>query len=186
MKMLIDFGLIPDKYDLQRRVYNFNKYLKKNKFGTYYALDNIAFGFYEKHFDMDNLIPSEETESGFVIKQTTWDKIYQSHMDKIRPWVRENAAILLEQVNERLTRDTWNKYCQGNLSKWEMDAVSFYSHEHELETLILKLMRLLISMIFPKILLWKESFPLRDVRFLFSSCTVLRVLFWTRTRIRRL
>ena len=132
MKMLIDFGLIPDKYDLQRRVYNFNKYLKKNKFGAYYALDNIAFGFYEKHFDMDNLIPNEETESGFVIKQTTWDKIYQSHMDKIRPWVRENAAILLEQVNERLTRDTWNKYCQGNLSKWEMDAVSFYSHEHEL------------------------------------------------------
>lgn len=132
MKMLIDFGLIPDKYDLQRRVYNFNKYLKKNKFGTYYALDNIAFGFYEKHFDMDNLIPNEETESGFVIKQTTWDKIYQSHMDKIRPWVKENAATLLEQVNERLTRDTWNKYCQGNLSKWEMDAVSFYSHEHEL------------------------------------------------------
>ena len=132
MKMLIDFGLIPDKYDLQRRVYNFNKYLKKNKFGTYYALDNIAFGFYEKHFDMDNLIPNEETESGFIIKQTTWDKIYQSHMDKIRPWVKENAATLLEQVNERLTRDTWNKYCQGNLSKWEMDAVSFYSHEHEL------------------------------------------------------
>ena len=132
MKMLIDFGLIPDKYDLQRRVYNFNKYLKKNKFGTYYALDNIAFGFYEKHFDMDNLIPNEETESGFVIKQTTWDKIYQSHMDKIRPWIKENAATLLEQVNERLTRDTWNKYCQGNLSKWEMDAVSFYSHEHEL------------------------------------------------------
>ena len=132
MKMLIDFGLIPDKYDLQRRVYNFNKYLKKNKFGTYYALDNIAFGFYEKHFDMDNLIPNEETESGFVIKQTTWDKIYQGHMGKIRPWVKENAATLLEQVNERLTRDTWNKYCQGNLSKWEMDAVSFYSHEHEL------------------------------------------------------
>ena len=132
MKMLIDFGLIPDKYDLQRRVYNFNKYLKKNKFGIYYALDNIAFGFYEKHFDMDNLITNEETESGFVIKQTTWDKIYQGHMDKIRPWVKENAATLLEQVNERLTRDTWNKYCQGNLSKWEMDAVSFYSHEHEL------------------------------------------------------
>ena len=26
----------------------------------------------------------------------------------------------------------WDKYCQGNISKWEMDAVSFYSHEHEL------------------------------------------------------
>ena len=31
MKMLIDFGLIPDEYDMQRRVYNFNKYVKKLK-----------------------------------------------------------------------------------------------------------------------------------------------------------
>ena len=53
-------------------------------------------------------------------------------MDIIRPWVRKNADTLLEQVNERLTSDMWNKYCQGNLSKWEMDAVSFYSHGHEL------------------------------------------------------
>ena len=132
MKMLIDFGLIPDKYDMQRRVYNFNKYVKKLKWETYYALDNIAFNFYEKHFDMDNLIPSEISESGFLIKQTVWDKIYQSHMDKIRPWVKENSAALLEEVNNRLTSDMWNKYCQGSLSKWEMDAVSFYSHEHEL------------------------------------------------------
>lgn len=132
MKMLIDFGLIPDKYDMQRRVYNFNKYVKKLKWETYYALDNIAFNFYEKHFDMDNLIPSEMSESGFLIKQTIWDKIYQSHMDKIRPWVKENSAALLEEVNNRLTSDMWNKYCQGSLSKWEMDAVSFYSHEHEL------------------------------------------------------
>lgn len=132
MKMLIDFGLIPDKYDMQSRVYNFNKYVKKLKWETYYALDNIAFNFYEKHFDMDNLIPSEMSESGFLIKQTVWDKIYQSHMDKIRPWVKENSAALLEEVNNRLTSDMWNKYCQGSLSKWEMDAVSFYSHEHEL------------------------------------------------------
>ena len=38
MKMLIDFGLIPDEYDLERRVYNFNKYIKKLK------LDNEFFG----------------------------------------------------------------------------------------------------------------------------------------------
>ena len=132
MKMLCDFGLIPDEYDLQRRVYNFNKYVKKLKWDKYYAFDEVALNFYEKHFDMDKLEPTEMSESGFMIKQTTWDNIYQHHMDIIRPWVKKNANILLEQVNERLTRDMWNKYCQGSLSKWEMDAVSFYSHEHEL------------------------------------------------------
>lgn len=132
MKMLCDFGLIPKQYDMQRRVYNFNKYLKKLKWQSYYALDNIALNFYEAHFDMDKLEPSEMSESGFLIKQTVWDKIYQGHMDKIRPWVKENTSSLLEQVNNRLMSDTWNKYCTGSLSKWEMDAVSFYSHEHEL------------------------------------------------------
>ena len=132
MKMLCDFGLIPKEYDLQRRVYNFNKYVKKLKWNMYYAFDEIALNFYEKHFDMDKLEPTEMSESGFMIKQTTWDNIYQHHMDIIRPWVKKNANALLEQVNERLTRDMWDKYCQGSLSKWEMDAVSFYSHEHEL------------------------------------------------------
>ena len=132
MKMLCDFGLIPNEYDMERRVYNFNKYLKKLKWESYYCLDEVAMNFYEAHFDMDKLEPSEMSESGFVIKQTAWDAIYKKHMDKIRPWVKANAAELLEQVNNRLMSDTWNKYCTGNLSKWEMDAVSFYSHEHEL------------------------------------------------------
>ena len=116
-------------------MYNFNKYVKKFKHEAYYLFDDIAMHFFERHFDMDKLEPTELSESGFMIKQTVWDNIYQHHMDIIRPWVKKNADTLLEQVNERLTRDMWNKYCLGNLSKWEMDAVSFYSHEHELAKL---------------------------------------------------
>ena len=135
MKMLCDFGLIPKEYDLQRRVYNFNKYVKKFKYDAYYLFDDVAMHFYEANFDMDKLTPSDDSESGFMIKQTIWDNIYQHHMDIIRPWVKKNAGVLLEQVNERLTSDMWNKYCVGSLSKWEMDAVSFYSHDHELKNL---------------------------------------------------
>lgn len=132
MKMLIDFGLIPEKYDLECRVYNFNKYLKKFKWNNYYLINEIAFDFYEKHFNMDYILPSESDEAEFMIKQTTWDNIYQSHMDKVRPFVKEHNKELLAAVNKRLKDDMWNKYCEGNISKWEMDAVSFYSHEHEL------------------------------------------------------
>lgn len=131
MKMLIDFGLIPEEYDMERRVFNFNKYIKKSKHDNVYDLDNIAFNFIDKYFDIDNLIPSE-TESGFSIKQTDWDKIYKKHMDKIRPWVQANNKVLLDQVNNRLTQEVWNKYCTGTVSKWEMDAISCYIHEHEL------------------------------------------------------
>lgn len=136
MKMLIDFGLIPDDFDMERRVYNFNKYLKKMKLDSeYYGLDEVAFNFYSTHFDIDRLIVDENTESGFKVRQTTWDNYYRHHMDIIRPFVQKHAAELLVTVNNRLTQDTWDKYCTGSLSKWEMDSVSFYSHEHELSNL---------------------------------------------------
>ena len=133
MKMLIDFSLIPDEYDMERRVYNFNKYIKKFKLdGTYFGLDEVAFAFYSQHFDMDKVEPCEDTESGFKIKQVAWDNYYQKHMGIVRPYVQKHAAELLVSVNSRLMGDTWNKYCTGSLSKWEMDSVSFYSHDHEL------------------------------------------------------
>ena len=136
MKMLIDFGLIPDDYDLERRVYNFNKYIKKMKLDSeFFGLDNVAFEFYSKHFDIDKLLPCEDTESGFKIRQVAWDTYYQRHMDIIRPFVQKHAAELLVAVNNRLTEETWNKYCLGSMSKWEMDSVSFYSHDHELKDL---------------------------------------------------
>ena len=136
MKMLIDFGLIPDDYDMERRVYNFNKYLKKMKLDAeFYGLDDVAFNFYSANFDVDRLVSCADTESGFKIRQTVWDGYYQKHMDVIRPYVQKHAGELLQSVNHRLTADTWDKYCEGSLSKWEMDSVSFYSHEHELADL---------------------------------------------------
>ena len=136
MQMLIDFGLIPDKYDMQRRVYNFNKYLKKiNKAfsKTLFLLDDISFNFYSQHGDMDLLIPDQRAESGFSIPADKWDTIYQAHMDIIRPFVKKNADELLKAINNRLVSDLWDKYCQGSISKWEMDSISCYIHEHELD-----------------------------------------------------
>ena len=98
MKMLIDFGLIPDDYDLEKRVYNFNKYIKKMKLDSeFFGLDNIAFEFYSKHFDIDKLLPCEDTESGFKIRQTAWDIYYQRHMDIIRPFVQKLKKLYPEK-----------------------------------------------------------------------------------------
>lgn len=132
MKMLIDFSLIPDEYDLERRVFNFNKYLKKMKIGDYYGFDSLAFNFYSNRFDVDLCVACDDTESGFKIKQIDWDNIYQKHMDIIRPYVKSHNAELLKAVNNRLISEMWNKYCLGNISKWEMDAISCYIHSHEL------------------------------------------------------
>ena len=130
MKMLIDFNLIPKEYDLQCKTYNFNKYLKKMKIGNNYGINQIALTFYEKHFDMDLLKLSNSYI--FEIKQTDWDKIYKKQMDIIRPFIQRNKEGLLNSINNKLRQDLWDKYCDGNISKWEMDSISCYIHEHEL------------------------------------------------------
>ena len=134
MRMLIDFGLIPDEYDMSRRVFNYNAYLRKllDDDKKTYLLNDVAFGFYEKNFDMDKLKEDSRAESGFSILKTSWKPIYDSYMAKVRPYVQSHNQELLKAVNDRLESDMWNKYCKGSLSKWEMDSVSFYSHPHEL------------------------------------------------------
>ena len=135
LKMLIDFKLIPDEFDLQCRIFNFSKYLKKINKETkkdILYLDNISFNFYSQYCDIDKLKPTDLSESGFCISAATWETIYQKHMDKLRPFVKANATDLLNKINNRLISDTWNKYCTGSISKWEMDSISCYIHEHEL------------------------------------------------------
>ena len=134
MQMLATKDMIPEKYDLQKRIFFFNKYLKKNKNDIYYNLDNIAYKFYSEHFEDKNLIDIQISNEGGTakIKQTIWDNIYKKEMDPIRNWMKENQQDILNDLNSRLFNETYEKYALGNISKWEMDSLSFYYHEHEL------------------------------------------------------
>ena len=136
--MLIQMGLIPDEYDFERRVFNFNKYLKKLKTKEEFYLDNIAMQFYEKNFDMDKLVSCEEAESGFKISTTKWKPIYDKYMDVIRSYIKKNHDELLEKLNNNLMEELWNKYATGSLAKWEMDSLSCYIHTHELSYVNMK------------------------------------------------
>ena len=133
VNMLIVHELIPDEYDLQRRVFNFNKYITKakDKKTELISLDEIAYPFYEKHFDLDLLTPEEDH---FVIPAKTWkSKCYDPHMDILRTFIKENKADLLEKLNNDLRKAVLDKYCKGTPDKWSMDSVCFYQDKHELE-----------------------------------------------------
>ena len=131
-QMLIDHNLFPDEYSFEIRVYNFNKFLKKYcKTGENYGLIDYPLSFYQEHFDTDLLSYSEDGVSA-LISQKDWDKIYKKKMDTLRAYIKENSEELLTTLNNQIVDELWNKYCSGNISKWEMDSVSFYSHPHEL------------------------------------------------------
>ena len=52
---LLQRNLLPDELDFEKRVFNFNKYLKTRKTGQYYVFDDACMSFYEKHFDLNDV-----------------------------------------------------------------------------------------------------------------------------------
>lgn len=129
MQMLIRENCIPSEYKNEVHVFNFNKYLKNFKTLADYKLDERALTFYEKKYDMDLIRQNEDGD--FIISQRDWDKIYKKEMAGIKEELKENPSIL-ENLNKKLFDEVWNKYANGSISKWEMDSVNFYYHEHEL------------------------------------------------------
>ena len=138
MGALMKFNLIPEEKDYKYATYvfEFNRYLKsccKNKtFVDYYKLDERALNFLFKN-DLTDIISSQNNE--FYLNTKTWDKYYQSQMDIIRKWIAANQESILYQLNLKIFKQDWDKYALGNLSSWEMEALCFYYHKHELADL---------------------------------------------------
>ena len=127
---LLKSGLVPGELNKQKQVFVFNKFLKDNKkVGKYYVFDEGSLNFYSQYYDLNEL----DVINGITcILQTKWDKIYQKEMDEARNWLKENQNEVLNQYNNLLFNETWNKYATGNISAWEMESLCFYYHEHEL------------------------------------------------------
>ena len=137
MQMLIGKHLLPKELDFERRVFNFNRYLKKFKSDNYFILDAHAVQFYTTNYDESKLedLTIEGEEQTAKIKQNIWDNYYQKAMTPVRNWIKENQNEILSKLNTILLSEIKNKYALGNLSKWEMDSLGFYYHDHELEKL---------------------------------------------------
>lgn len=138
---LIKYDILPEgtpSYDMARRVYEFNRYLKAickvpNDL-TYYHIDNRAIDFLTE-LGQDNLI-EQDINGQCKIDMKSWDKrVYQTWMDVFRSWINENKDSILLELNSKIFLEDWNKYANGTISAWEMEALCFYYHEHELSHL---------------------------------------------------
>ena len=127
MAMLIDKNLIPTEMQFYAKLFLFNKYLKTCKDGLYYNLNESAINFIDKNFNIDIV------DDGVRVLQKTWDNVYKKGMDPMREYLKEHKDTMLKQLNDALYNEMAEKYAVGNISKWEMDSISFYYHEHELQ-----------------------------------------------------
>ncbi len=123
---LIESGLLTSDMDDMKRLFNFNRYLKQFKKDKCYTLDKKAFDYYLDNFDESYL-------DGDEILQKDWDKLYSKAIEPLREHLKSHQAHYIRVINKENFDCEWNKYCKGNLSKWEMDSLSFYHGEHELK-----------------------------------------------------
>ena len=137
MTMLFNKGLIPEELSFEAKVYNFTKYIRKFKDGDYYLLDRNAMRFFLEHYDTDVLVDAviDGENNHAKIKQTTWDNTYDKAMNPVRAWMKENQQEILNKLNATLVTEVSEKYAQGGIDKWDMDALGTYCHNHELANL---------------------------------------------------
>ena len=135
MSGLIKYNLLPETTEREvdaRRVYEFNRYLKAicsiKTDDEYYHLDVRAIDFLDEMDYSDLVIGGED----YLLNKKAWDKVYQKWMDVFREWMAHDKDEILQTLNDEIFKEDWEKYAKGNLSSWEMEALCFYYHEHEL------------------------------------------------------
>jgi len=128
--MLSKYGLLPEKFADHEEIFYFTRQLRKNKEEDYYILDKKMQDYYETREFEVQLVPKNNK---VAIEKTKWEKIYNSYMNEVRKYFKENHDQILESLNNTIFQEEWEKYAQGDVSAWEMEALSFYYHEHELE-----------------------------------------------------
>lgn len=128
--MLIEEKIVPDELELQRKTFNFTKYIKKFcKKDDVYLLDDYCTTFCSENYEIELTY----TEDGCTMNQKEWEKIYATIMNGAREWLKKNQDTLLTTLNDKLFIKNWQKYANGSVSAWEMEAMCFYYGEHELK-----------------------------------------------------
>lgn len=136
LKMMIENNLIPGDLQIYGRHFKFKEYISKNVYKTVskpkdklLLLDEIATPFFYEHYT-DECIVEYNEKGNPIISEKQFKKQYDSKMTPIKEWLSTEEA--LNSLNKKLFENEWNKYCEGTVSKWEMDSLSYYYHEHEL------------------------------------------------------
>lgn len=146
IEVLNTLGLLTDaqkKYEY--RLYRFRKYIYSNQFLAekrgksantfYYRLERqYSEPYFFEHFEtnMEEGKDYEYDDKGYIIvKRGSLDREYNKLMTNFKENVLQNQKYL-DAVNEKRFSEKWDEKIVGTISKWEMDSLNFYYHEHEL------------------------------------------------------
>ncbi len=127
---LINYNLLPKNKSKFIHLFNFNKYLKLFKDGDKFIIDERAYDYLSKNFDIGML---EIKKKKTYLDSKVWEKLYKDKMSELKEYLLNYQEKFITKLHEAEVNDIWNDYCLGSMSAWEMDTLGFYYHGHELE-----------------------------------------------------
>lgn len=128
---LIELDLIPTEYEFYSKLFRYNKHIRKFfLFGDRFVINEPVIREMLNYFEF-GIFEYEGNEEYFLEK--VWKKFYDNHMKEVKKWVTANKDFLLAAVNQAAVQELLDKYNIGNISYQEMESLSYYHHQHELE-----------------------------------------------------
>lgn len=134
---VISLGLF-DTQDLIsfKHMYNFKSHISKSVHSKVekpkdriLILDSYSQAFFFNNFSDDSIVGWEGNQP--LISEKKFKKEYDTKMEEAMKLLEDKEFV--RGFNNAQFFELWTEYADGNISKWEMESVSFYSDRHELD-----------------------------------------------------
>ena len=137
----ISMDIIPKELDFGRRVFRFKKWMKQNAYDKknrrYLVNHPSSLRFFKQYLEEDLTLGKnyDTIPDGYCIKGTAFNKLCDRYMSDLKAWLASEEALdtFYEAEKHEKFQSVWNKYCSGSVSRWEMQSLHYYYHEHELK-----------------------------------------------------
>ena len=137
---LVNMGTLPQTHDFARRVMVFKKWVDANELDKtnkrYCVKSEASLKFFNKYFKMRLTLGKQYDiiPEGIAVKQSAFKKVCDDYCAEVKEWMNSEEGIntFYRAEFEFKKNELREKYCQGSVSKWEMQTVHYYGHDHEL------------------------------------------------------
>lgn len=127
--MLMKYNILEEAEEYTE-IFMYNKFLRKHltEDKNYIEMSPKSLEYYCDRFDPDVL-----SGDGTLLPVKAWEKQYKKAIEPLGNFIKENKEQLLEELNEAIIAEQLEGYQNGSLSRYEIEAMSFYYHDHELK-----------------------------------------------------
>ena len=159
---LVEYKIVPTEYtDAVRWVY-FKKWIDKHCQGLsseqkkiyiikeedeckFFAKQVQQYLTYGKDYDIIN--------ESYQVKMSAFKKAFDTYLTAFKEWMQSphtrEVLFYNAEIAEKV-KEWQNKYCNGDISKWEMDSLSYYHSGHELKSISREMYNLVNFNILPE------------------------------------